>query len=134
MCYCVLYIKVGFRGALASPFPNWMFWSSLQWLESNSRLRLWRLILRAVLHDRFLFLASFDFDSFYHLLFFMLLLYFFFSITSMFFFIFLEIFFNKLLTCAVHMVIYKHKQQNKHSHRRCECLRDNRRKMICQNF
>nr|DAK05059.1 MAG TPA: hypothetical protein [Bacteriophage sp.]DAU12675.1 MAG TPA: hypothetical protein [Caudoviricetes sp.] len=39
---------------------------------------------------------------------------------STFFFIILEIFFNKLLTCTVHMVIYKHKQQNKHSHRRCE--------------
>nr|DAL87171.1 MAG TPA: Photosystem II protein D1 [Caudoviricetes sp.] len=51
-----------------------------------------------------------------------------------FFSIILEIFSSKLLTCTVHMVIYKHKQQNKHSHRRCECLRDNRRKMICQNF
>nr|DAU63750.1 MAG TPA: hypothetical protein [Caudoviricetes sp.] len=37
-----------------------------------------------------------------------------------FFSIILEIFSNKLLTCTVHMVIYKHKQQNKHSHRRCE--------------
>nr|DAL75033.1 MAG TPA: hypothetical protein [Caudoviricetes sp.] len=53
-------------------------------------------------------------------LFFMILLYLLFSILSMFFFIILEIFFNKLLTCTVHMVIYKHKQQNKHSHRRCE--------------
>nr|DAS23570.1 MAG TPA: Photosystem II protein D1 [Caudoviricetes sp.] len=37
-----------------------------------------------------------------------------------FFSIILEIFSSKLLTCTVHMVIYKHKQQNKHSHRRCE--------------
>nr|DAH24876.1 MAG TPA: hypothetical protein [Caudoviricetes sp.] len=50
----------------------------------------------------------------------MLLLYLFLSIMSMFFFNFLEIFFNKLLTCTVHMVIYNHRKQNKFSYRRCE--------------